>query len=280
MPSITCDKVVLDNLYGKIAESVVTIKRYNETGFVDFGTGFIIYSTRSQVLVCTDHTLLKEGEDIYVYYSDGTSRQATELIKHTRCGHAILLVSVENGERRRYAVSFSEAQAKREEICTIARVKHDGEPGFMSGIVVAPSGKTMLQSGAVISRHENKFALTCPHGRHGDVGVTRNLIGAAVFTLSGLFVGTIYSDSNCYGLKFARHSSFFLDELLHMIQDELKKVSLSRGATPLLKGSKPVHVGSKSKRSHEDQTNIAIEKHVKYAAKRQRIEDWCEGLPW
>jgi hypothetical protein len=82
----------------------------------------------------------------------------------------------------------------------------------------------MLQSGAVISRHENKFALTCPHGRHGDVGVTRNLIGAAVFTLSGLFVGTIYSDSNCYGLKFARHSSFFLDELLHMIQDELKKV--------------------------------------------------------
>ncbi|BAF22482.1 uncharacterized protein [Oryza sativa Japonica Group] len=281
MPSITCDKVVLDNLYGEIAKSVVTIKRYNRTGLVNFATGFIIYATRSEVLVCTDHTVLKQGEDTYVYYSDGTARQAFEFIKRTPCGHAILLVSVQPGERRQYPVSFSTVQAKREEICMIARVNHDGDPGFMSGIVVAPSGKIMLRSGRVITSHEKKFALTCPHGRRGNVVAEGNLIGAAVFTLSGLVVGTIDSVvSGCFGLKFARHSSFFLDELNRMVHKELKKVSLSRGATPLSRGSKVVHVGSTSKRSHEGQTNVAAEKRAKYAAIRHRMEDWCGGSSW
>lgn len=92
----------------------------------------------------------------------------------------------------------------------------------------APSGKIMLRSGRVITRHEKKFALTCPHGRRGNVVAEGNLIGAAAFTLSGLVVGTIDSVvSGCFGLKFARHSSFFLDELNRMVHKELKKVVVS-----------------------------------------------------
>jgi hypothetical protein len=65
----------------------------------------------------------------------------------------------------------------------------------------------MLRSGGVITRHE-KFALTCPHGRQGNEDAEGNLIGAAIFTLNFLVVGTVDSIvSNCYGLKIA--SLFF-----------------------------------------------------------------------
>jgi hypothetical protein len=48
------------------------------------------------VLVCTYHTVLEDGEDTYVYYSDGTSGQSFEFIKRTPYGHAILLVYLYN----------------------------------------------------------------------------------------------------------------------------------------------------------------------------------------
>ncbi|XP_015695193.1 uncharacterized protein LOC102700079 [Oryza brachyantha] len=275
MPSIACDQVVLDNLYEQISKSVVTLKRYTGCGnhaLVNFGTGFIIYSTRSQVLVCIHQTVIKSGEEIFVYFSDGTSCKAHPFIRRAPSGHAVL--SVEPGNCHRYPVSFSEAKVTREEICTIAQIKHDGELGMMSGIVVAPCCKTVLRSGRVVTRGERRFALTCAAGRLRNVKDSENLIGAGVFNLDGLLVGTIDSFAGVYGLKFGMHSSCFLNELERLIQDINKKISLPRGGTTLSRHSKVQRVAGKG--SREDDIDIAAGKRVKYTIK---LEEWCRGSP-
>uniref|UniRef100_A0A0D9VV76 Uncharacterized protein n=1 Tax=Leersia perrieri TaxID=77586 RepID=A0A0D9VV76_9ORYZ len=214
---ITCDQAVLDDLHGRISVSVVTIKRYTGTEnltLYSFGTGFIIHSTRSRVLVCTDSTIIKEGETLYVHFSDDTSQKADVFIERTKSGHAIL--SVQSDNQNQHPVSFSAEEAKREEICTIARVMHDQQPG-----IIAPScklGQKMVGK---------KFAVTIPIGRLGNKDDDQHLLGAAVFGLNGCVVGTVCSISHVHGLKFALHSYHFLDELEKSLQDKDKRVFVS-----------------------------------------------------
>ncbi|KAJ1271374.1 hypothetical protein BS78_06G123600 [Paspalum vaginatum] len=227
MPPICMCKNILNNIYKRVSPAVVSVNTYSSSNYtIDFATGFIVYSDKRQSVVCVHKSVAKGKKELYVHFHDGNTEKATVLLE----GHAVLLTESKQS-RARSVVSFRQCEAKREEIFTIAEVE-GGYNGFnfMTGTVISPSCKVMDERmRKVIPESENIFAFTCPAvSLRPKEKCSQQVIGAAVFDLDGLVIGTINSLGAPYDLKLAKQACHWIDGLVALLKAKSKRFSLSK----------------------------------------------------
>ncbi|XBI15547.1 hypothetical protein VPH35_057947 [Triticum aestivum] len=237
MPPIAADKEELDRLYNLVAGSVVLLLRSKDGDSVDFGTGIVLFSDESRALIGVDNSQIKDGETITVRFHDSTQSVASVFLKKTTQKHAVLLVY---STARPPPVRFNVSPTTRQDIFMLGVVEKDETLGLMTGTVGNPNCRAVDRARNHIYRSESTFAVSCPMSGRSLVPNDKEkieetkeitqLIGAPVFDMSGLVIGTIdCADPDSYNLKFAIKTNFFLDKLEKFLKDKDEQIYLSRG---------------------------------------------------
>uniref|UniRef100_A0A8R7TR59 Uncharacterized protein n=1 Tax=Triticum urartu TaxID=4572 RepID=A0A8R7TR59_TRIUA len=242
MPPIASEKQVIDRLYVRVRRSVVTIERRIGNEFVGFGTGFIIVSDQDQVLVSVHESIVKDGEKLSVRYYTGDLHEATIFLTSTPSKHVILKLSPLPRSHRHH-VSFSEKIVRRQNIFTIAAVEKFGDCGLMTGTISNPNCEAVTRSNTAIVRgSKNLFAMSCPAAgpktRGQSNGEDLQLVGAAVFDMDGLVIGSVDRvDLRAFDIKYSMKTSSFLNNLECLLKDMDDTIVLSKGKQGFNKGA-------------------------------------------
>ncbi|KAM3346690.1 hypothetical protein ACQJBY_020955 [Aegilops geniculata] len=233
MPPIASKKQVIDGLYGRVRRSVVTIERHIGNELVGFGSGFIVVSDQDQVLVSVHESIVKDGEKLHVRYYTDELHEATVFLTNTASKHVILKLSPLPRHRRQH-VTFSEKIVRRQNIFTIAAVEEFGDCGLMTGTISNRNCEAVARSNTAIVRgSKNLFAISCPAAgpktRGQSNGEDLQLVGAAVFDMNGLVIGSVdHVDLHAFDIKYAMKTSSFLNDLERLLKDMDDKIVLSK----------------------------------------------------
>ncbi|KAF7027720.1 hypothetical protein CFC21_039742 [Triticum aestivum] len=261
MPPIACEKQVLDRSYDRVCGSVVTIERRIGEEYVAFGTGFVMVSDQKQVLTSVHESIVKDGERLFVRFYDDIQMEATIFLRNTPSKHVVLKVS-SRPPRSRHHVIFNENQVRRQDVFTISAVERFDERGLMTGSISIPNCKAVRPDGTIVFGSQNLFAMSCPVAgptvKGEPNGEDLQLVGAAVFDMDGLVIGTVDRvDMSAFDIKYAIKTSSFLNDLERLLKDIDDTIVLSKDQQGFSKGAGTSKqggsvAGSSRKRGRDD----------------------------
>ncbi|XBI15530.1 hypothetical protein VPH35_057936 [Triticum aestivum] len=222
MPPIASEKQILDRSYDRVRGSVTIERRIGEE-YVAFGTGFVMVSDQKQVLTSVHESIVKDGERLFVRFYDDIQMEATIFLRNTPSKHVVLKVSP-RPPRRRHHVIFNENQVRRQNVFTISAVERFDERGLMTGSISIPNCEAVRPDGTIVYGSQNLFVMSCPMGgpkvKGEPNGEDLQLVGAAVFDMDGLVIGTVDRvDMSAFDIKYAIKTSSFLNDLESLLKD-------------------------------------------------------------